>query len=165
MRFFSHVYLYFRSVQGIASGLTWPAMYAMAGRWIPPKERSRFMSSFQGFSFGIGLTYPLCGWLIANYGWRIVFFVTGSLGFAWCVIWFLLAYDTPADHPRITLHERRYIEISLGETVTQGKGLPVPWKEMLKSLPVWSIGITTFGRIWVSYTFIISGTVESIKLI
>lgn len=37
-----------RSIQGIASGLTWPAMYAIVGHWIPPVERSRFMSSFQG---------------------------------------------------------------------------------------------------------------------
>ncbi|CAB3365410.1 Hypothetical predicted protein [Cloeon dipterum] len=132
-------------------------MYAMAGRWIPPSERSRFMSSFQGFSFGIGLTYPLCGWLIANFGWRVVFYVTGSFGFTWCIFWFLLAYDTPAVHPRITPYERSYIEVSLGETVVKGKGLPVPWKELFKSLPVWAIGITTFGRIWVSYTFIISG--------
>lgn len=38
-----------RSIQGIASGLTWPAMYAIVGHWIPPVERSRFMSSFQEF--------------------------------------------------------------------------------------------------------------------
>lgn len=37
-----------RSIQGIASGLTWPAMYAAVGHWIPSHERSRFMSSFQG---------------------------------------------------------------------------------------------------------------------
>lgn len=36
-----------RSIQGFASGLTWPAMYAIVGYWIPPVERSRFMSSFQ----------------------------------------------------------------------------------------------------------------------
>lgn len=37
-----------RSIQGMASGLTWPAMYALVGIWIPSHERSRFMSSFQG---------------------------------------------------------------------------------------------------------------------
>ncbi|CAG9829612.1 unnamed protein product [Diabrotica balteata] len=37
-----------RFIQGFASGLTWPAMYALVGHWIPVPERSRFMSSFQG---------------------------------------------------------------------------------------------------------------------
>lgn len=40
-----------RSIQGVASGLTWPAMYAIVGHWIPSHERSRFMSSFQGSNF------------------------------------------------------------------------------------------------------------------
>lgn len=58
---------------GFASGLTWPAMYAIVAHWIPPNERSRFMSSFQGFSIGIGLTYPLCGFIIKHFGWRPCF--------------------------------------------------------------------------------------------
>jgi len=35
-------------------GLTWPAMYAVIGHWIPPVERSRFMSSFQGTLWNAG---------------------------------------------------------------------------------------------------------------
>lgn len=35
--------------------------------------------------------------------------------------------------------------------------MKVPWTKIFTSLPVWSIGITTFGRIWVHYTFIMSG--------
>ncbi|KAM8715449.1 hypothetical protein ACLKA7_002495 [Drosophila subpalustris] len=71
------VVIVLRSIQGFASGLTWPAMYAMVGYWIPLSERSRFMSSFQGFSIGIGLTYPLSSYagamaniidLAPNYG-------------------------------------------------------------------------------------------------
>lgn len=37
--------------------------------------------------------------------------------------------------------------------------MKVPWKAIFTSLPAWSIGITTFGRIWVHYTFIMSGPV------
>ena len=37
------------------------------------------------------------------------------------------------------------------------QGLVVPWHSILTSLPAWSIGITTFGRIWIHYTFIIPG--------
>lgn len=146
-----------RSIQGIASGLTWPAMYAIVGHWIPTSERSRFMSSFQGFSFGIGLTYPLCGFLIANFGWRIVFYVTGTIGVLWCGIWWLLAFDSPASHPRISQAERLYIESHVGNTVVGDKGMAVPWKSIVTSAPVWAIAITTFGRIWVHYTFIIPG--------
>ncbi|KAE8747674.1 hypothetical protein FOCC_FOCC005653 [Frankliniella occidentalis] len=146
-----------RSVQGVASGLTWPAMYAAVGPWIPASERSRFMSSFQGFSFGIGLTYPLCGFIIAHFGWRVVFYVTGSLGMLWCVFWWLLAFDSPGQHPRITPKELRYIQSNVSNSIVDGKGVRVPWKKIFTSLPAWSIGITTFGRIWIHYVFIIPG--------
>ncbi|KAL1123237.1 hypothetical protein AAG570_002324 [Ranatra chinensis] len=146
-----------RSIQGAASGLTWPAMYAMVGVWIPLIERSRFMSSFQGFSIGIGITYPLCGFIIAHFGWRPVFYVTGGLGCLWCLAWFLLAFDEPIKHPRISKQELRFIQENIDKTVVNGKGVKVPWTSILTSMPVIAIGVTTFGRIWVHYVFIISG--------
>ncbi|CAG9770171.1 unnamed protein product [Ceutorhynchus assimilis] len=146
-----------RCIQGFASGLTWPAMYALVGHWIPVPERSRFMSSFQGFSIGIGVTYPLCGFLIAHLGWRSVFYTTGSIGVSWCLIWYLLAFDSPEIHPRISLREQKYIRENTVNTYENSRTQKVPWKSILFSKPAWSIGITTFGRIWVHYTFIISG--------
>lgn len=151
------VLILLRSVQGFASGLTWPAMYAIVSYWIPTKERSRFMSSFQGFSVGIGITYPLCGFIIEHWGWRPVFYTTGSIGMLWCLMWYLLAFNTPDEHPRISCNEYNYIERNIDLSIRDGHGMRVPWTSIFKSLPAWSIGITTFGRIWVHYTFIMSG--------
>lgn len=33
----------------------------------------------------------------------------------------------------------------------------MPWKAIITSWQTWAIGITTFGRIWVHYIFIVSG--------
>lgn len=146
-----------RSIQGFASGLTWPAMYAIVSYWIPAKERSRFMSSFQGFSVGIGLTYPICGFIIKYYGWRFVFFTSGTIGMLWCVIWFFLAFNTPEEHPRISCQEFEYIQLNIDDDIRSAQGMHVPWSSIFRSLPAWAIGITTFGRIWVHYTFIMGG--------
>ncbi|XP_055922131.1 sialin [Eupeodes corollae] len=148
-----------RSIQGFASGLTWPAMYALVGFWIPLAERSRFMSSFQGFSIGIGLTYPLCGFIIDHFGWPYVFYTTGSLAMLWCIMWYLLAFNSPKEHPRISSSELEYIELNVSREVKESQGMRVPWKSIFTSLPVWAIGITTFGRIWVHYQFILSGPI------
>lgn len=146
-----------RSVQGFASGLTWPSMYQIVPSWIPQAERSRFMSSFQGFSFGIGLTYPLCGFIIKHFGWRPVFYTTGTIGVLWCIMWYFLAYNTPNEHPRISPQELEYIELNVSSEIKEHQGMKIPWKQIFKSLPAWSIGVTTFGRIWVHYTFIMQG--------
>lgn len=132
-------------------------MYAIVSYWIPTKERSRFMSSFQGFSVGIGLTYLLCGFILEHWDWRNVFYTTGSIGMAWCCVWYLLAYNTPDEHPRISCSEYNYIQRNIQDCVKDGQGMRVPWKSIFKSLPAWSIGVTTFGRIWVHYTFMLGG--------
>lgn len=146
-----------RCIQGFSSGLTWPAMYSIVSAWYPPQERSRFMSSFQGFSFGIGLTYPLCGFIIYNFGWRPVFYTTGIIGVIWCIIWYFFAFNTPAEHPRISSQELEYIELNVSSEIKDNQGQKIPWKAIFTSFPAWSIGITTFGRIWVHYTFIMNG--------
>lgn len=151
------VVILLRSIQGFASGLTWPAMYAIVSYWIPTKERSRFMSSFQGFSVGIGLTYPLCGFIIKQFSWHYVFYTSGSIGILWCLIWWLLAFNSPDKHPRISCQEYEYIQRNIDGDIRASQGMHVPWKSIFKSMPAWSIGITTFGRIWVHYTFIMGG--------
>lgn len=130
-----------RVVLGFMLGATWPAIQPMTARWIPPTERSKFVSNMMASSLGAAITMPICGFLIASLGWESVFYVTGSIGLVWSVAWFLLVFDSPAQHPRISVEERRYIEEAIGTTST-AKGLPVPWKAIFTSVPVWAIVVT-----------------------
>lgn len=43
----------------------------------------------------------------------------GVFGIMWYILWLLLAYASPAEHPTITEEERMYIEAAIGETVHQ----------------------------------------------
>ncbi|XP_076289049.1 sialin [Lasioglossum baleicum] len=130
-----------RSVLGFLLGATWPAIQPMTARWIPPTERSKFVSNMMASSLGAAITMPICGFLIASLGWQSVFYVTGVIGLVWSVAWFLLIFDSPAQHPRISTEERQYIEDAIGPSAVT-KGLPVPWKSIFFSVPVWAIVIT-----------------------
>ncbi|XP_076626570.1 putative inorganic phosphate cotransporter isoform X1 [Colletes latitarsis] len=130
-----------RAVLGFMLGATWPAIQPMTARWIPPNERSKFVANMMASSLGAAITMPICGFLIASLGWEYVFYVTGIIGLAWNIAWFLLVFDSPAQHPRISMEERRYIEQAIGMTSTN-KRLPVPWKSIFLSMPVWAIIIT-----------------------
>jgi hypothetical protein len=68
-----------------------------------------------------------------------------------------LAFDSPEMHPRISLSEQQYIKENTVNTYAASRKQAVPWKAILTSPHAWSIGVTTFGRIWVHYTFIIPG--------
>lgn len=139
-----YVLLVLRAALGFFLGATWPAIPPMATKWIPPMERSNFIANMMASSLGAGLTLPVCGFLISRFGWASVFYATGIVGIVWSVLWFVLIYDSPAQHPRITKEERAEIESKIAEG-EGGKGIKpssVPWLKMLTNFPVWSIIIT-----------------------
>ncbi|KAK6628099.1 hypothetical protein RUM44_010581 [Polyplax serrata] len=134
--------IFLRVVLGFMLGATWPAIPPICSKWIPPLERSKFMANMMASSLGAALTMPICGFLISSFGWESVFYVTGFVGLLWSIVWFLVVFDTPAQHPRISAEERRVIEDAIGVSSTGNKHLSVPWKAMLTSLPVWAIIVT-----------------------
>uniref|UniRef100_A0A8D8TK43 Sialin n=1 Tax=Cacopsylla melanoneura TaxID=428564 RepID=A0A8D8TK43_9HEMI len=139
-----HFYLIvlLRVVIGFMLGVTWPAMHPMAAKWIPPNERSKFISNMMASSLGAAFTLPICGFLIDAIGWESVFYFTGLTGLVWSILWFVLVFETPATHPRISVEEREYIETSIGFSATNHKVLRVPWIKIFTSPCVWAIIIT-----------------------
>lgn len=134
-----------RILLGLFLGATWPAMPPMAAKWIPPMERSKFIANMMASSLGAAITMPVCGFLIYNLGWPSVFYITGVIGLLWSIAWFLVVFDSPADHPRITTEEREFIESSIEKGAGGGKNSKpsrVPWGQILTSGPVWAIVVT-----------------------
>lgn len=77
--------------------------------------------SVSASSLGAAITMPICGFLISSIGWASVFYVTGVLGLLWSIVWFLVVFDSPAQHPRISYEERTFIEKAIGSTSNSGK--------------------------------------------
>ncbi|GLH13609.1 Uncharacterized protein GBIM_18143 [Gryllus bimaculatus] len=125
----------------------------MAANWIPPNERSRFVSAYLGSSVGAALTFPMCGYLIEWFDWPSVFYATGVIGTIWFLCWWFLVYDTPAKHPYISEKERVYIENCIGDNVTEKK-LKTPWLQILLSRSVWMNILAQWGGIWGLFTLL-----------
>ena len=89
-----------RVLLGFFHGVTFPVMHGMLGVWAPPLERSTLVSFYcTGCSVGTCLLFPIAGLLIDSFGWESVFYFTGTVELLWCLAWYFLAYDSPADHP------------------------------------------------------------------
>ncbi|XP_017835017.2 sialin [Drosophila busckii] len=138
-----------RVALGFMLGASWPAIHPVAAVWIPPMERSKFMSNMMASSLGAAITMPVCGYLISVAGWASVFYLTGAIGLLWSLAWFSLVYETPATHPRITSEERREIEDAIGTSTNKRRPSYVPWGQVLCSPAVWAIiithGLSVFG--------------------
>ena len=129
-----------RICQGLFEGVTFPSLHAMTARWIPIKERNSFIArSYFGSVFGLIISYPLCGLIIDRLGWEAAFYIIGSITTVWGIVWMLVVFDSPEQHPRITEEERQYISSELSKSISE-KARPVPWRAILTSLPFWGLG-------------------------
>ena len=52
----------------------------------------------------------MCGWILTKMGWPAVFYVSGVLGLLWYFTWYFLVYDSPDEHPRISVKEKQFLE-------------------------------------------------------
>jgi ACS family sodium-dependent inorganic phosphate cotransporter len=141
-----YLILVLRFCTGMSLGVLWPSIPPMATKWSSSTGTSMFMSHMFASALGAALTLPVCGYLIDNLGWPIVFYVTGSIGLIWTTAWFYLVYDTPAQHPRINVEERENLERR--NTFNLVKNYETPWKQILTSAPMWAyVGCNTSASI------------------
>ncbi|CAF4928649.1 unnamed protein product [Pieris macdunnoughi] len=96
---------------------------------------------------------PICGFLIAHFGWESAFYFTGIIGIMWSVAWFAVVYDSPAQHPRISDAERNHLMKALPQDSNKGHN-PVPWRSLLTSAPVWAIVITHGASVFGYFTVV-----------
>ena len=102
----------------------------------------RFTSfTLAGGPFGTVISLPVSSYLCEYLGWQSVFYVFGSLGCIWFLVWAVLIYDGPELHPRISERERTFIKASLRECEAEAPK-SIPWCSILTSTPVWAIAAT-----------------------
>ena len=138
-----------RILQGVLEGVTFPSLHAMTARWVPVEERNSFIArSYFGSVFGMIITLPMCGAIVKVWGWEVAFYVIAVINTIWFICWWLLVFDTPEQHPRISEHELLHIQDSLKESVDSKHSLPVPWKAIFTSIPFWALIIGDMGNCW-----------------
>ncbi|VVC25990.1 Major facilitator superfamily,Major facilitator superfamily domain [Cinara cedri] len=140
-----------RALQGFIGGMAWPSVHHLTAHWVPPNKRSKFISAYLGSSIGVAITYPLCGFIMEQWGWPYVFYSTGLLGMVWFTAWWLLVYDTPAEHPYISERELVSITSSLTNVVSSVK-LPIPWKYVFSCVPFWVALSIQWSTGWALHT-------------
>jgi ACS family hexuronate transporter-like MFS transporter len=124
-----------RFVLGLGEAGNWPGAAKAVAEWFPARQRALGMGIFNsGVSVGSIVAPPLIVWLQLRFGWQATFLVTGGLGFAWLVLWWLF-YDTPERHRSISPEEYALI--------TEGRAqVPVgtvSWRDLLRHRQVWAI--------------------------
>lgn len=139
-----------RFMFGIGEAGAYPCMTGSIGRWFPKKETAKA----QGFIWaasrvGGALTPFIVIPVIIGLGWRMAFYILGSLGFIWVAIWYFWYRDNPAKKKGISKEELREIEIIPFEA----EKAKTPWKEILSKKQFWILLAMYWFYAWGSWFF------------
>jgi MFS transporter, ACS family, hexuronate transporter len=94
---------------GIGEAGNFPAAMKAVAEWFPKRERALATGIFNsGTSIGVVVALLITPWILVNYGWQEVFWITGALGFVWLILW-LIFYEIPSKQKRITASELKLI--------------------------------------------------------
>lgn len=145
---------------GLAHGAFWPAMSAIFVYWAPAKERTKMMgSSTSGAWFGNIVALPLGGFLCVyglDGGWPSIFYVFGTLGTIWSIIFVFVITDSPKNHWFITEEEKEYLVTeTVKETSARERGpLKTPWGKIFMNKVCIATFVAHFCNNWGNYLFL-----------
>ena len=130
-----------RVMLGVGEGAAFPSAYNLIHRWMPTTERSRSVGGLStASSIGTVATLLTAGLLIDRFGWPSVFYLFGSMGFVWVVVW---ARKIPA------------MPIEAEDEWDAGHGAkraPIPWKLLATHPAVIMIYIASVSMGSISFT-------------
>jgi len=142
-----------RFLLGIGEAVVYPASNCVVAAWMPSTERGSANGFiFTGVGFGSGITPPLITYIMVHYGWRWSFWVSAALGLIAGGIWYILARDTPAQHPWITKEETAHIEAGLPPVDREGGG-KLPWSSILGNRHILAVTFSYFTYGYAAYIF------------
>ena len=147
-----------RVALGFGEAAIFPASIKAVAEWFPKKERALATGIFNaGTSIGAMLTPVVVPWINARWGWRGAFIGIGALGFVWLVFW-LLIYGQPEEHPRLSKAELDYIRSDPQVSVRK-----IKWAALLPLRQTWAFIAGKFltDPVWWFYLFWVPGFLQS----
>jgi MFS transporter, ACS family, hexuronate transporter len=132
-------FLIARSALGFGESGVFPASIKSVAEWFPKKERALATGIFNAGSNAGAIVTPLVvPWITIHWGWRWAFIVTGALGFVWLIFWLLL-YRKPEEHPRVSAAELNYIRSD-----PQTPMAKIKWAKLLPHRQTWAFVMGKF---------------------
>jgi ACS family hexuronate transporter-like MFS transporter len=83
--------IFCRALLGLWESFNWPCALRVTSRILPPQDRSLGNGIFNsGAAVGAVLTPLIITPLTLQFGWRVAFFLVGSIGAIWVVVWLIV---------------------------------------------------------------------------
>ncbi|MBI5346218.1 MAG: MFS transporter [Chlamydiae bacterium] len=126
-------FIVLRFLLGITEGPHFPAITRSVSDWLPPNERARALSiSLVGIPLSSVIGAPITSFLVADFGWRTMFFAISAIGIVWAFIWYWLFRDNPQDSAFMKKEEKQFLSNSCtNKKYNTSQSSAIDWKFIL----------------------------------
>ena len=136
---------------GLGESANFPAAIKTVAEWFPQNERAHATGWFNsGSTIGAIVAPVIVTGITVTMGWQWAFIITGALGFIWIIFW-LIYYYPPAQHPRLSVEERDHILRDTGGIVRMET---VKWTDLFRYRQTYALCSTRFISDWVWWFFL-----------
>ena len=137
---------------GFGEGASFPTATTAMSKWMPADQRGLAQGITHSASrIGNAIAPLVIAGIIASFGWRASFIITGLLSLTWAAAWYWYFRDEPKTHPKMT--EEELAELPAYTQVADRA--PVPWGPMLRRiLPITFVDFCYGWTLWVYLTWI-----------
>ena len=141
-----------RLLVGAVEAPAYPINNRVVTAWFPERERATAIGFYTSGQFvGLAFLTPVLSWLQHQFGWHMVFIVTGAAGIIWGVIWWLV-YREPRDFKATNAAEIELIReggglVDLGTKKATEPKPPFSWSDfglVLSRRKLWGVYLGQF---------------------
>lgn len=143
-----------RSILGLGEAANFPAAVKTITEWFPKKHRALATGIFNsGATVGAILAPVIVTGITITLGWKWAFIITGLLGFIWLIFW-LMVYQTPEKHKKVSSAELKYIlsdDASMEQPADKDQ---VGWRHLFRHRQTYALCLSRFFTDWVWWFFL-----------
>lgn len=130
-----------RFLLGVGEAGAFPVASRGMWLWFPRSERGRIQGVTHFFSrFAVAITPFVAGSILIAFGWRAIFYIFGSLGIVWAIIFNLYYKNRPEDHRHVNSAELAEIRADSPDRAMLERR-QTPWKRILLAPNMWFVAV------------------------
>ena len=138
-----------RFALGLGEAVALPSFNRAVANWMPPDSRGLGIGiAIGGIGLGSALTPPIAAWVMVNWGWQTVFYLSAALGLVMGLLWWMLARDRPDQHPWA------YDSAALTHVERSDRGPKRFWMPLLKNPNIWWLVCSYSCLGYVAYVYL-----------
>jgi len=136
-----------RCALGLGEGVALPSFNRAVANWMPVDSRGIGIGiAIGGIGLGSAITPPIAAWVMVNWGWQTVFYLSSVLGLVMALLWWNLARDRPTEHPWWT-----GIQASTAQSTEKPTAA---WTHLLKRPTLWWLVLSYSCLGYVAYLYL-----------